>query len=122
MAGKDAGPGRGRNQGATVTLTARRRALQSPLPDGNTGANPGLSRNCHRGATLHHATACGLEGGGEHRSGSQDTGGPREPRGWRKPMVAPQTAPASSTQPLYVPLAAWLAVAVAALLPPRSQA
>lgn len=28
-------------------------------------------------------------------------------------MVAPQTAPASSTQPLYVPLAAWLAVAVA---------
>lgn len=32
---------------------------------GNTGANPGLSRNCHQEANLHNATAERLEGGGE---------------------------------------------------------
>ena len=43
---------------------------------GNTGANPGLSRNCDQGANPHDATAERLEGGGEHRSGSQDTAEP----------------------------------------------
>lgn len=33
--------------------------LSSTTLDGNTGANPGLSRNCHQGATLHDVTAHG---------------------------------------------------------------
>src|SRR3546814_9311211 len=31
--------------------------LRSPRPFGNTGANPGLSRNCDQGVTLRDATA-----------------------------------------------------------------
>ena len=37
--------------------------------------NPGLSRNCHRGATLHATVTAprGWKAGGAHRAGSQDT-------------------------------------------------
>ena len=42
------------------------RAGYSPAGSyGNAGVIPGLSRNCDQGATLHDATAFGLEGGGK---------------------------------------------------------
>ena len=47
-----------------------------PQDAGNTGANPGLSSNCHRGAIPHHRWSRprrGWKAEGERRSGSQDT-------------------------------------------------
>lgn len=69
---------RSRPRSAKVIADSLRRARLGrrycrSCPNGNAGVNPGLSRNCHRGAILHHATAAGPEGGGERRSGSQDT-------------------------------------------------
>jgi len=51
--------------GADPGVRAQRRMLRSPLLGGNTGGNPGLSRNCDQEAILQLATALGLEGGGE---------------------------------------------------------